>query len=54
MIEAGFSSLSQFLNELVNSLVSLLKVAVRGRFVTRLPARQLPVCSVLGNGPSLN
>ena len=54
MIEAGFNSVSQFLSEFVASLVSLLKVAIRGRYATRLPARQRPVCSVLGNGPSLN
>ena len=54
MIEAGFNSLSHFLNALAASLLSLLKVMVRGRYATRLPARQLPVCSVLGNGPSLN
>jgi hypothetical protein len=54
MIEAGFNSISQFLSKFVASLVSLLKVAIRGRHATRLPARQLPVCSVLGNGPSLN
>ncbi len=54
MIEAGFNSLSQFLSDLFASLVSLLKVAIRGRYATRLPDRQLPVCSVLGNGPSLN
>ena len=54
MVEAGFNSVSQFLNALFQSLLSLLKVAIRGRYTTRLPARQLPVCSVLGNGPSLN
>jgi hypothetical protein len=53
MIEAGFNSVSQFLSELFASLVSLLKVAIRGRHTTRLPNRQRPVCSVLGNGPSL-
>ncbi len=54
MIEAGFNSLSQFLGNLFASLVSLLKVAMRSRYATRFPDRQLPVCSVLGNGPSLN
>lgn len=54
MIESGFNSLSLFLNELFASLLSLLKVAIRGRYATRLPVRQVPVCSVLGNGPSLN
>ncbi|AKD53946.1 hypothetical protein [Spirosoma radiotolerans] len=54
MVEAGFNHISQFLGDLFASLVSLLKVAIRGRHATRLPDRQLPVCSVLGNGPSLN
>ena len=54
MVEAGFNSVSQFLSEFVASFVSLLKVAIRGRHATRLPARQRPTCSVLGNGPSLN
>ncbi len=54
MVEAGFNSVSQFLSELFTSLISLLKVAIRGRYATRLPTRQRPVCSVLGNGPSLN
>ncbi|UHG92485.1 hypothetical protein [Spirosoma oryzicola] len=54
MLEAAFNSISRFLGELFKSLLSLIKVVIRGRHRTRLPARQLPVCSVLGNGPSLN
>lgn len=54
MIESGFNSVSQFLGTLFASLLSLVKVAIRGRHATRLPARQWPTCSVLGNGPSLN
>ncbi|MFD2937205.1 hypothetical protein [Spirosoma flavum] len=54
MVEASFNSISQFLSDLFASLVSLLKVSIRGRYATRLPNPQLPVCSVLGNGPSLN
>ncbi|WP_461094653.1 motility associated factor glycosyltransferase family protein [Spirosoma gilvum] len=54
MIEAVFNSVSQFINEFFASLVSLLKVAMRLQHATRLPARQRPACSVLGNGPSLN
>lgn len=54
MIEAVFNSVSQFLNALFASLVSLLKVAMRFQHATHLPPRQQPVCSVLGNGPSLN
>ena len=53
MIETGFNSVSQFLGELFSSLLSLLKVVIRGRYATRLPTRQQPICSVLGNGPSL-
>ncbi|WP_020600220.1 hypothetical protein [Spirosoma panaciterrae] len=54
MIEAVFNSVSQFLNAVFASLVSLLKVAIRFQHATHLPPRQQPVCSVLGNGPSLN
>ncbi|QIP16400.1 hypothetical protein G8759_29030 [Spirosoma aureum] len=54
MLEAGFNSVNQFLSEFVKSLLSLVKVVIRGRHMARLPIRQLPVCSVLGNGPSLN
>ena len=54
MIESGFNFVSQFLGTLFASLLSLVKVTIRGRHATRLPARQLPTCSVLGNGPSLN
>lgn len=54
MLEAGFKSVSHFLNALSASLLSLLKVIIRVRHVTQLPKRQLPTCSVLGNGPSLN
>ncbi|SOD92327.1 hypothetical protein [Spirosoma fluviale] len=53
MVEAAFNSVSQFLSDLVASLVSLAKVAIRIRHATRLPDPKLPVCSVLGNGPSL-
>lgn len=54
MVEAGFLSVSQFLSELATSLLAVLKAAIRARHATRLPARSLPACSVLGNGPSLN
>ena len=53
MVESGFNSVSQFLSTLFVSLLSLVKAGIRGRYATRLPARQRPVCSVLGNGPSL-
>ncbi len=54
MVESGFNSVRQFVDTLFASLLSLVKVVIRGRHATRLPARQRPLCSVLGNGPSLN
>lgn len=54
MVESGFNSVRQFLSTLFASLLSLVKVMIRRRYATRLPARRGPVCSVLGNGPSLN
>ncbi|MDB5241974.1 MAG: hypothetical protein JWP57_2599, partial [Spirosoma sp.] len=53
MVESGFNTIRDFLGTLFASLLSLVKVAIRGRHATRLPPRQRPVCSVLGNGPSL-
>lgn len=54
MIERGFKAVNQWVVALLASLLSLLKVAVRLQHRTRLPAPRQPVCSVLGNGPSLN
>ncbi|OIN56471.1 hypothetical protein [Arsenicibacter rosenii] len=54
MIEVIYKSLSTWLTDLANSLISLLKILVQSSFRLRLPARQKAVCSVLGNGPSLN
>ncbi len=53
MLESLFVSVSGFLTNLIASFVSILKVLVRGRFRVRFPAPQRPVCSILGNGPSL-
>lgn len=54
MIESIYKSLSSWLTDLMNSLISLLKVVVQSKFGVKLPARQQPACSVLGNGPSLS
>ncbi|GAB3573382.1 hypothetical protein GCM10027578_34370 [Spirosoma luteolum] len=54
MIEQGVKSVTQWVSNLLASVLSLLKVAVRLRYRTQLPARRQPVCAVLGNGPSLN
>jgi len=53
MLETGFNSLNRFLSELITSLLSLIKAALRSPHATRLPVRTDGVCSVLGNGPSL-
>jgi hypothetical protein len=53
MLEFLFKAVSHFLTTLIASLVSLLKVLVRGHFGVKLPAPQRPICSILGNGPSL-
>ncbi len=54
MVDLFLTQLLLFPPKLAASALSLLKVAIRARHRTRLPARQLPLCSVLGNGPSLN
>lgn len=54
MIERIFKNIERVLSELVASVVSVLKVLVRARVGLKLPARQRPVCAILGNGPSLN
>lgn len=54
MIERVYKSVAQFLNNLIESLLTLLRVLLQSRWPRPLPPRQQPVCSVLGNGPSLN
>lgn len=53
MIERLFLTVVHFVSELTASVLSVLKALIRARHRTRLPDRQLPACSVLGNGPSL-
>jgi hypothetical protein len=54
MVLSFYTALSRFLGLLAASVVSLAKVVVGLRQVSTLPPRQKPVCSVLGNGPSLS
>src|SRR5438128_2685020 len=54
MLEVAFNSATTFFSNLTQSLLSLVKILMRSRWDVRLPAPQLPRCSVLGNGPSLN
>lgn len=53
MIERIYKSIAQFLNDLIESIVTLLRILVQSRWPPPLPPRRQPVCSVLGNGPSL-
>lgn len=53
MLERIYKTLATLLGNLAGSAVSILKVLVQSRFGSRLPAARQPVCSVLGNGPSL-
>lgn len=54
MLETIYKTGTDWLTDLLGSLVSMLKVLVQSRFGATLPAPRRPTCSVLGNGPSLN
>lgn len=54
MIEHVYKSGTQFLNNLIESILTLLRVPLQSRWPVPLPARRQSICSVLGNGPSLS
>jgi hypothetical protein len=54
MLERVYKSVAQFLNDLIESSLTLLRVLLQSRNPEPLPLRQNAVCSVLGNGPSLS
>ncbi len=54
MLENIYKTLAGILDNSLGSVVSILKVLVQSRPGGALPAPRRPVCSVLGNGPSLN
>lgn len=54
MLETIFNAVAAFLSNLIESVLSLIKVLLRSRWGAQLPVRQQTRCSVLGNGPSLN
>ncbi len=54
MLETIYKTLSGVLENTLGSALSILKVLVQSRPGSALPAPQRPVCSVLGNGPSLS
>lgn len=47
------SSVTTGFRNLIHTLTSLAKVAIRVRYAHRLPPAQTPTCALLGNGPSL-
>ena len=53
MIERVYKSGTQFLSDLIESILTLLRTLLQSRWPTPLPPRRQVVCSVLGNGPSL-
>lgn len=53
MIERVYKSVAQFLNNLIESILTLLRILIQSRMPMPLPPRRQAVCSVLGNGPSL-
>ncbi len=54
MIERVYKSVAQFLGNLIESILTGLRVLIQSRWPAPLPARRQAVCSVLGNGPSLS
>lgn len=54
MLERIYKSVAQFLSDLIESGLTLLRVLLQSRNPEPLPPRQNAVCSVLGNGPSLS
>ncbi len=54
MIERVYKSIAQFLSDLIESILTLLRLVVQSRWPKPLPLRRQAVCSVLGNGPSLS
>lgn len=51
--EKAFKGFGQFVNQCLNTLVSLLKVIMRSKFSIRMPQAKSETCVLLGNGPSL-
>ncbi|MEZ0538136.1 hypothetical protein [Fibrella arboris] len=53
MLETIVNSASHQLGRFVDTVLSLLKVLIKSRFSVDILPPQRPVCSILGNGPSL-
>lgn len=53
MLEANFNTASHQVGLFIDTVLSLLKVVLKSRFSVVIPAPRRPICSILGNGPSL-
>ncbi len=54
MLESIYKQLDKFIALTVSVITSTLKILVRSKFGLKLPPATGSVCSILGNGPSLN
>lgn len=52
-IEKTYLNFSNFFNQCINTVVSIMKIIVRSKFGIRLPTTKNESCIILGNGPSL-
>jgi hypothetical protein len=53
LAEQTYKKSSRFINQCIHTSASLMKVIVRSKWGTKLPAGTAESCIVLGNGPSL-
>ena len=52
-VEKTYKKLGNFFSQCINTIVSLMKVLIRSKFVAKLPLAGSESCIILGNGPSL-
>lgn len=53
MLESVYKKLAELIKLTISIIISCLKILVRSKFGLKLPPATTPVCSILGNGPSL-
>ncbi len=53
-IESQDKKLVKFINQCINTFISLIKVIVLSKPSARFPQTKMENCAILGNGPSLN
>ena len=52
-LEKSYTGFSNFVNQSMNTFISLLKMMMRSKLSIRLPQAESETCVILGNGPSL-